>query len=87
MLPDLEAALLPLGARPHWGKCFAATAADLEPLYPRLGDFRALRDRVDPDRDVRQRVPRPSDRLTHWDGARSVGIPTAAARFRHPRGR
>jgi len=50
VLPDLEAALLPLGARPHWGKCFAATAADLEPLYPRLGDFRALRDRVDPDR-------------------------------------
>ena len=50
VLPDLEAALLPLGARPHWGKCFSATAADLEPLYPRLGDFRALRDRVDPDR-------------------------------------
>jgi xylitol oxidase len=50
VLPDLEAALLPLGARPHWGKCFAAAAADLEPLYPRLGDFRALRDRVDPDR-------------------------------------
>ncbi len=50
VLPDLEAALLPLGARPHWGKCFVATAADLEPLYPRLGDFRALRDRVDPDR-------------------------------------
>ena len=50
VLPALEAALLPLGARPHWGKCFAATAADLEPLYPRMGDFRALRDRVDPDR-------------------------------------
>jgi xylitol oxidase len=50
VLPDLEAALLPLGARPHWGKCFAATAADLEPLYPRLRDFRALRERVDPDR-------------------------------------
>ena len=50
VLPDLEAALLPLGARPHWGKCFVATAAELEPLYPRLADFRALRDRVDPDR-------------------------------------
>jgi xylitol oxidase len=50
VLPDLEAVLLPIGARPHWGKCFAATAADLEPLYPRFGDFRALRDRVDPER-------------------------------------
>jgi xylitol oxidase len=50
VLPALEAALLPLGARPHWGKCFAATAADLEPLYPRFDDFRALRDRVDPER-------------------------------------
>ncbi len=50
VLPDLEAALLPLGARPHWGKCFVATAADLAPLYPRLPDFRALRDRVDPER-------------------------------------
>ena len=27
-----------------------ATAADLAPLYPRLPDFRALRDRVDPER-------------------------------------
>ncbi|WP_413785745.1 D-arabinono-1,4-lactone oxidase [Intrasporangium zincisolvens] len=50
VLPTLEDLLLPLGARPHWGKCFVATAADLEPLYPRFAEFRALRDRVDPDR-------------------------------------
>ncbi len=50
LLPALEDLLLPLGGRPHWGKCFVATAAELDPLYPRLGDFRALRDRVDPDR-------------------------------------
>jgi xylitol oxidase len=50
VLPDLEAVLLPVGARPHWGKCFVATSDELEPLYPRLGDFRALRDGVDPDR-------------------------------------
>ncbi len=49
VLPLIEAALLPLGARPHWGKCFAAGAAQLAPLYPRLGDFRALRGRVDPE--------------------------------------
>ena len=46
----MEEALLPLGARPHWGKVFAAEAAELAPLYPRMADFRALRDRVDPDR-------------------------------------
>src|SRR6478672_5623837 len=50
VLPALEEALLPLGARPHWGKCFVAARDRLEPLYPRMGDFRALRDRVDPDR-------------------------------------
>ena len=49
LLPDIEAILLPLGARPHWGKVFAATAEQLEPLYPRLGDFRALARRHDPD--------------------------------------
>lgn len=49
VLPAIETALLPLGARPHWGKCFAATSAELEALYPRMADFRALRGRVDPD--------------------------------------
>jgi alditol oxidase len=49
VLPAIEAALLPLGARPHWGKCFVAGVEELEPLYPRMADFRALRRRVDPD--------------------------------------
>ncbi|MCT2584305.1 D-arabinono-1,4-lactone oxidase [Actinophytocola gossypii] len=46
LLPDLEAALLPLGARPHWGKCFAGT--DLASRYPRWSDFGELRRAVDP---------------------------------------
>ncbi|GAB3878389.1 D-arabinono-1,4-lactone oxidase [Terrabacter terrigena] len=50
VLPAIEDALLPLGARPHWGKCFVAEADVIAPLYPRMADFRALRDRVDPDR-------------------------------------
>ncbi len=50
VLPAIEDALLPLGARPHWGKCFVAGADAVAPLYPRMADFRALRDRVDPDR-------------------------------------
>ena len=48
VLPAIEAALLPFGARPHWGKCFALTAADLRAAYPRLGDFVELGDAVDP---------------------------------------
>ena len=48
VLPLIEAALLPLGARPHWGKCFVAHRDGLEDLYPRMADFRTLRDRVDP---------------------------------------
>ena len=48
LLPELEHRLLPLGARPHWGKRFAADAAALEPLYPRLADFHALARRHDP---------------------------------------
>jgi len=50
LLPDLEAVLLPLGARPHWGKAFAADAAAIAGLYPRLPEFRALAARLDPDR-------------------------------------
>jgi xylitol oxidase len=49
-LPAIEDALLPLGTRPHWGKCFVATADRLRPAYPRFDDFRALATRLDPDR-------------------------------------
>lgn len=49
VLPAIEAALLPLGARPHWGKCFVATADDLAALYPRWDDFRQLRAGADPE--------------------------------------
>ena len=48
LLPDIEAVLLPLGARPHWGKVFAAGVDQLEPLYSRLDDFRALAGKYDP---------------------------------------
>ncbi|GAA4747570.1 alditol oxidase [Nocardioides endophyticus] len=48
VLPAIEEALLPLGGRPHWGKCFAAGSDALRPLYPRFDDFRELASRVDP---------------------------------------
>jgi L-gulono-1,4-lactone dehydrogenase len=36
--------------RPHWGKMNTRTRADLEPAYPRFGDFLAVRERLDPER-------------------------------------
>lgn len=48
VLPVVEEALAPFEPRPHWGKLFAATAADLAPRYARMDDFRALADRLDP---------------------------------------
>jgi xylitol oxidase len=47
-LAHVEDALRPFGARPHWGKVFVARAADVAPLYERLGDFVALVERLDP---------------------------------------
>jgi alditol oxidase len=48
VLSEVEAALAPFGARPHWGKLFHADAAAIAPLYERLPDFRALAERLDP---------------------------------------
>ncbi|MGG7571042.1 D-arabinono-1,4-lactone oxidase [Streptomyces sirii] len=38
------------GGRPHWGKLHTRDAAYLADVYPRFGEFTALRDRLDPDR-------------------------------------
>ena len=48
LLPEIETALAPFAPRPHWGKVFAATAAELAPRYPRFADFRCLAERLDP---------------------------------------
>lgn len=39
-----------LGGRPHWGKEHTRDAAWAASAYPRFGDFRAVRDAVDPRR-------------------------------------
>lgn len=44
----IERALEPFAPRPHWGKVFAVPAPTLRERYPRLPDFRALVDGVDP---------------------------------------
>ncbi|MDR6972845.1 D-arabinono-1,4-lactone oxidase [Leifsonia shinshuensis] len=49
VLPALEAALLPLGARPHWGKLYLDRDTVVPDLYPRLDDFRTLTERLDPE--------------------------------------
>ena len=46
VLPVLEEHLAPFGARPHWGKLFHG--GGLDALYPRMADFRALAESLDP---------------------------------------
>jgi xylitol oxidase len=48
LLPTIEDALLPLGARPHWGKCFTVPGHQLADLYPRFADFQVLVAKADP---------------------------------------
>lgn len=49
VVESLENALLPLGARPHWGKVFAADATTLQACYPKVPDFTELAERHDPE--------------------------------------
>jgi xylitol oxidase len=44
----VEDALAPFAPRPHWAKVFTVPGADIRARYPRLADFVALADRLDP---------------------------------------
>jgi FAD-linked oxidoreductase len=46
----VEGELAAMGGRPHWGKLHFRSAEDLQPAYPRWGEFQAARDAVDPQR-------------------------------------
>jgi xylitol oxidase len=48
VLAMIEERLAPLAARPHWGKVFTMSPDEVSRLYPRMGDFAALRRRLDP---------------------------------------
>lgn len=48
VIPQVEAALQPFGPRPHWGKVNTLRAAQIDPLYPRANDFKALIRQYDP---------------------------------------
>lgn len=56
-IPRAFAAFRELGraweARPHWGKSFETTPDEIDALYPRAADFRALAADLDPDRVFR----------------------------------
>lgn len=65
-------------SRPPWVKSFVGGAAELEPLYPRFGDFTELWDRLDPDRkfgnDFLARVLGCGVRVTGRSGAKRMGF-------------
>jgi xylitol oxidase len=48
MIVQLETALAPFEARPHWGKLFNADAAAIAAHYERMPDFIRLIERLDP---------------------------------------
>jgi alditol oxidase len=48
VLADVEELLLPLGARPHWGKVFHVPPARVSALYEQAGRFRGLMREFDP---------------------------------------
>ncbi|MEZ3160403.1 D-arabinono-1,4-lactone oxidase [Microbacterium sp. BWT-B31] len=49
VLPRIEEALAPFGARPHWGKRHGFDRAAIERVHPRLADARAVFERLDPE--------------------------------------
>jgi xylitol oxidase len=69
VLAEVEAALEPFEARPHWGKVFLAEAPALAARYARAGDFSALAERLDPRGAFR----------TPWLERRLLGAASAAS--------
>ncbi|HEY9328650.1 MAG TPA: FAD-binding protein [Streptomyces sp.] len=49
VLAEIEEALAPFGARPHWGKVFGTDPGVLRTLYGRYEDFERLMTRYDPE--------------------------------------
>jgi len=48
VIAKVEAALRPFNYRPHWGKVFTADAGYLEGVYPKINEFKALVEALDP---------------------------------------
>lgn len=54
----VEDVLRRFDGRPHWGKLHTRRRVDLEPAYSRMGDFLAVRERMDPERVFRNAYTR-----------------------------
>ena len=50
LIPEIEAALRPFEARPHWGKLHLFQADDVARVHPRAADAKRLFDDLDPER-------------------------------------
>jgi xylitol oxidase len=48
VIEKVEAALRPFNYRPHWGKVFTADATYLKSVYPKMSEFKALTEALDP---------------------------------------
>jgi xylitol oxidase len=48
LLPVIEKELAPFNARPHWGKLFTISPAELKRIYKKMPDFIALSNQYDP---------------------------------------
>jgi xylitol oxidase len=48
-IDSVEQVLVPLGARPHWGKVFRMDPGTVRAAFPRLADAARLRLQIDPD--------------------------------------
>ncbi|WP_275693242.1 D-arabinono-1,4-lactone oxidase [Nocardioides sp. TF02-7] len=75
----MEAVMKDHGGRPHWGKLHTRDAGELAGLYPRFGDFLALRDRFDPRPGPCQRPPPAGPRPV-------IRVDLSARRARNPIG-
>jgi xylitol oxidase len=60
VIEKVEAALRPFNYRPHWGKVFTADAEYLKSVYPKLGEFKALIEGLDPTRKFENSFTRSS---------------------------
>ncbi len=48
ILPEIQAALSPFKARPHWGKIFTLSADELAARYPKFEEFLSFKRELDP---------------------------------------
>ncbi|KAI1699546.1 d-arabinono-1,4-lactone oxidase domain-containing protein [Ditylenchus destructor] len=53
VLPQIEKAILPFGARPHWGKVYVSGPETYLKYYPKLNDWKKLTEKFDPTHKFR----------------------------------